>query len=382
MSGVVGVDVGGGGIRVRIESGGWIAYGEDSAPVPRTGGRVDLDRLATGIATVVERATWTPDGQLGDAAGAQEGHAGSAARDAHAESAVRARDAHAGGAAPVSDRGATAVAIPERFAAMAVGVTGLPGLVRDPETLWRALRERFGLDALAVAGDTVTTHVGALGFRPGVVVAAGTGVITLGTDLDRVWNQSDGWGHLLGDHGSGAWIGMHGLQAALRAHDGRTGGSPALLERLTARFGHPLDLVALVYESTSPAHHLASFAPSVADAARAGDPLARGIWDEAGRQLGQTAVAAATGLEPVFSWGGRLFDAADLLMKPFQSTVRALLPAARFTPPQGTSADGALALARAAAGGEVRARHPYLYVFSADRGRTGAAAAPPSPLTR
>ncbi|MFC5823431.1 N-acetylglucosamine kinase [Nonomuraea insulae] len=323
MSGFAGVDVGGGGIRVRVESGGRIAHGEDSAAVPRAGGRVDLDRLATRIATVIENAAWAHDG-------------------------------HAGG-----DGAAT----PEWFAAMAVGVTGLPGLVREPETLWHALRKRFGLDALAVAGDTVTTHVGALGFRPGVVVAAGTGVITLGTDLDRVWNQSDGWGHLLGDHGSGAWIGRRGLQAALRAHDGRTGGSPALLERLTARFGHPLDLVALVYESASPAHHLASFAPSVADAARAGDPVARGIWDEAGRQLGQTAVAAATGLEPVFSWGGRLFDAADLLMKPFQSTVRDLLPVARFRPPQGTSADGALALARAAAGGEVLARHPYLYVF-------------------
>ncbi|MFI7634552.1 N-acetylglucosamine kinase [Nonomuraea sp. NPDC049400] len=328
--GFAGVDVGGGGIRVRIESGGQDAYGEDGAPVPREGGRVDLERLATRIATVVENAC----------------------------------------------------GIPAELAGMAVGVTGLPGLVREPGTLWRALGERLGLGTLVVAGDTVTTHVGALGFRPGVVVAAGTGVITLGTDLDRVWNQSDGWGHLLGDHGGGAWIGMHGLQAALRAHDGRAGGSPALLDHLTARFGHPLDLVALVYESGSPAHQLASFAPHVADAARAGDPVARGIWTEAGRQLGQTAAAAATGLEPVFSWGGRLFDAADLLMEPFQSTVRDLLPAARFTPPRGTSADGALALARAAAGGEVRPRDPYVYVFAASPSRTGAGAAPPPPRTR
>jgi N-acetylglucosamine kinase-like BadF-type ATPase len=272
---------------------------------------------------------------------------------------------------------------------MAIGVTGLPGLVRDPGVLWPALRARFGLDVLVVAGDMVTTHVGALGFRPGVVVAAGTGVITLGTDLDGVWNQSDGWGHLLGDHGGGAWIGAQGLQAALRAHDGRAGGSDALLGRMTARFGHPLDLVALVYESGSPAHHLASFAPCVGEAAREGDPVARRIWTEAGRQLGLTAVAAATGLDPVFSWGGRVFDAADLLMEPFQSTVRDLLPGARFTPPRGTSADGALALAKAAAGGAIRPRHPYLYVFAAeppapaDAGRItpkdGSGAPPPRP---
>jgi N-acetylglucosamine kinase-like BadF-type ATPase len=319
-----GVDVGGGGIRVKIEGTGTSAYGEDPAPVPRERGRVDLHRLAARIATAIE----------------DTGHGA------------------------------------DRLAGMAIGVTGLPGLVTEPGTLWNALGDRFGLAALVVAGDTVTTHVGALGFRPGVVVAAGTGVITLGTDLDGVWNQADGWGHLLGDHGSGAWIGTQGLHAALRAHDGRQGGSPALLERMTARFGHPLDLVGLIYQSGSPAHQLASFAPSVAEAAREGDRVARRIWTEAGRQLALTAVAAAAGLEPVFSWGGRLFDAADLLMDPFQSTVRALLPDARFTPPLGTSADGALALAKSAT--SVRSHHPYLYVFT----RADAPSAQPLRRTR
>ncbi|WP_328807672.1 N-acetylglucosamine kinase [Nonomuraea antri] len=310
---MAGVDVGGGGIRVRIERDGTRRYGEEAAPVPRVNGRVDLDRLAARIIAVVERATAEPEHPL---------------------------------------------------TAMAVGLTGLPGLVDDPERLWRALRAPLGLDTLVVAGDLVTTHVGALGFRPGAVVAAGTGVIALGTDLAGVWNQSDGWGHLLGDHGGGAWVGAQGLHAALRAHDGRVGGSAALLERMTARFGDPFDLVALMYEPGVAAHQLASFAPAVGDAARAGDPVARQIWAEAGRQLAHTAVAAAKGLDPVFSWGGRLFEASDLLMAEFQDAVRALAPGARFVPPHGTSADGALALARAAVAGEIRPRHPYLYVFS------------------
>ncbi|TMR09526.1 hypothetical protein ETD86_43220 [Nonomuraea turkmeniaca] len=349
-TGFAGVDVGGGGVRVRIEVEGMTAQGADAAPVPRDRGHVDLDRLAARIATVVDQATLV------------------------AEETVPARTGGFGQDRAVQG-GVPAV---DRFAAMAVGVTGLPGLVKDPGTLWEALGERFGLGTLVVAGDLVTTHVGALGFQPGVVVAAGTGVITLGTDMNGVWNQADGWGHLLGDHGGGAWIGAQGLHAALRAHDGRAGGSAALLERMTARFGHPLDLVALVYESGSAAHHLASFAPCVGEAARAGDPVARRIWTEAGRQLGQTAVAAATGLDPVFSWGGRLFDAADLLMEPFQETVRESLPGARFTPPLGTSADGALALAKAAADGTVRPRHPYLYVFTP----TGGPDAPPPRRTR
>ncbi|WP_026874467.1 hypothetical protein [Jiangella gansuensis] len=114
----------------------------------------------------------------------------------------------------------------------------------------------------------------------------------------------------------------------------------------------------------SPAHELASFARPVAAAARAGDPIALSIWHEAGRQLGETAIAAATGLEPVFSWGGRLFDAADLVLEPFQETIRRRLPEARFVAPDGDSAAGALALAVAAAAEPIQPRPPYLHVFA------------------
>ena len=62
------------------------------------------------------------------------------------------------------------------------------------------------------------------GRGPVPCVAAGTGLIAIGTDLTR-WRRADGWGHLLGDCGSGAWIGRAGLEAALRAYDGRPGGS-------------------------------------------------------------------------------------------------------------------------------------------------------------
>ncbi|MEV0201465.1 hypothetical protein [Nonomuraea sp. NPDC050691] len=51
-------------------------------------------------------------------------------------------------------------------------------------------------------------------------------------------------------------------------------------------------------------------------------------------------------------------------MEPFRDTVTALLPGVRLAAPRGVSADGALALARAAVAGSVRPRPPYVYVFS------------------
>lgn len=89
---------------------------------------------------------------------------------------------------------------------------------------------------LALAADAVTAYAGAVGQLPGAVVAGGTGMIALGTDLTS-WRRADGWGHLLGDSGGGAWIGRAGLDAAMRAHDGRRGGSAPLLARLEAVFG-------------------------------------------------------------------------------------------------------------------------------------------------
>lgn len=99
-----------------------------------------------------------------------------------------------------------------------------------------ALGTEFGVRTVALVADAVTAYTGALGPRPGAVVAAGTGLIAIGTDLGS-WRRADGWGHLLGDCGGGAWIGRAGLEAALRAHDGRSGGSAALLALAEEVFG-------------------------------------------------------------------------------------------------------------------------------------------------
>ncbi|CAM5708947.1 hypothetical protein SVIOM342S_10028 [Streptomyces violaceorubidus] len=144
-----------------------------------------------------------------------------------------------------------------------------------------ALARELGVRTVALAADAVTAYVGALGPRAGTVVAAGTGLIAVGTDLSR-WRRADGWGHLLGDCGGGAWIGRAGLEAALRAHDGREGGSAPLLARAEERFGPAAGLPGQVYPRSDRPAALASFAPEVAACAAAGDPVAAEI--SAGRR--------------------------------------------------------------------------------------------------
>ncbi|MFE0427138.1 BadF/BadG/BcrA/BcrD ATPase family protein, partial [Streptomyces sp. NPDC058953] len=155
-------------------------------------------------------------------------------------------------------------------AALAVGAAGMGTLGgRLRAELPRALADSLGVRRLALAADAVTAYAGALGQRAGTVVAAGTGMIATGTDL-TVWRRADGWGHLLGDCGGGAWLGRAGLEAALRAHDGRRGGSPALLAAAESVFGPAPGLPGRLYPRPDRPAVLASFAPEVARCATEG----------------------------------------------------------------------------------------------------------------
>ncbi|MCB7135857.1 N-acetylglucosamine kinase [Cellulosimicrobium marinum] len=235
--------------------------------------------------------------------------------------------------------------------AAAVGATGLATLVRDPAELHRALHDRLGPHGTglrtAVAADALTAHLGALGGRGGAVVAVGTGAIALGTDLRATWHRVDGWGHLLGDLGAGSWIGAQGLQAAVAAHDGRAaGGSRALLDAATARFGPVPTWPAQLYTRADRAQVLASFTPDVAACAGDGDPVARQVVAAAGTHLATTLAAALVdGVPPLAAATGGVLGIGPLLTDAFRARFAVLRPDAELVPAAGSPLDGALHLA-------------------------------------
>ncbi|MEU9339833.1 BadF/BadG/BcrA/BcrD ATPase family protein [Streptomyces sp. NPDC048278] len=216
-----------------------------------------------------------------------------------------------------------------------------------------ALARELGVRTVALAADAVTAYVGALGPRPGAVVAAGTGAIAIGTDLAR-WRRADGWGHLLGDCGSGAWIGRAGLEAALRAFDGRDGGSAALRAGAEDMFGPLPGLPEQLYPRADRPAVLASFAPRVAECAGAGDPAAVAIVGAAARHLAESAAAVcpAEG-EPLVALTGGLVRLGDPLLLPLAGELARLLPQARQVPAEGDPLHGAVRVASDLAAGRV-----------------------------
>lgn len=172
----------------------------------------------------------------------------------------------------------------------AAGALAAPGPAVDLADRLLATHPR--LTTVAVTSDAVLAHAAAFHGADGVVLAVGTGSVALGIGRDGRAHRADGWGTLLGDEGSGSWIGRQGLAAALAAEDGR-GPATALLAAAHDRWGDPATWSAQVDASDNPGRWTAAFAPQVADAATAGDDVAADIMRRAAEALAQTAAAAA-----------------------------------------------------------------------------------------
>ncbi|MFI6846462.1 ATPase [Kitasatospora sp. NBC_00085] len=308
---VAGIDVGGTGIRLALAPGTW--------PEDLSGARTTAVAVAARV--------------------------GASGHDA---------DALLAALLPALDALAAGLPTGARIGAVAVGATGMALLGRDlAAKLPGPLARATGAARLVLAGDAVAAYAGALGTRAGVVVAAGTGLVAVGYHPVAGWRRADGWGQLLGDCGSGGWIGRAGLEAALRAYDGRAGGSPALLAAAEQRYGPVTGLPAALQPRPDRAALLAAFAPDVAAAADTGCPVADGIVRRAAGEIATSATAAATaaGLTaPTLALTGGLFRLTRL-REATRTALTTRLPSARLHRPDGPPLLGALRLAATAATG-------------------------------
>ena len=93
-------------------------------------------------------------------------------------------------------------------------------------------------DSWLVVNDVVTAWATATGASPGVGAISGTGSNVFGLGPDgRAW-RAGGWGHLLGDEGSGYWFGARAIGAALHDRDA-SGPATALRDAACSFFDAP-----------------------------------------------------------------------------------------------------------------------------------------------
>jgi N-acetylglucosamine kinase-like BadF-type ATPase len=144
----------------------------------------------------------------------------------------------------------------------------------------------------------------------GVALISGTGSICVGRSAAGQTARVGGWGHVLGDEGSGYRIATDGLQLATQAADGRGGSTPLLQAALTHwRLRDAKELIGVVARKETTAEEIAGFATRVLELAGRGDAAGRQIVDRAGEALAVhvETVVRKLGLEqPPLALGGAM----------------------------------------------------------------------------
>lgn len=207
-----------------------------------------------------------------------------------------------------------------------------------------------------VVNDVVGAWAAATGAAPGVGVISGTGSNVLGVGpTNRPW-RAGGWGHVLGDEGSGYWLAVQSIKAALRERDGS--GPPTALSEAAVRFFGVTSieqLASLVYAKPLSKGELAAFALETARAANdRNDAVARSLYERAAIELGEQvkAVVRQTALKDEFPVGliGGGFKAGAVFVDPLAACIHELAPGARVATVSMAPVGGCLLLAARAAG--------------------------------
>lgn len=134
-------------------------------------------------------------------------------------------------------------------------------------------------------------YSGTLG-NPGIVQIAGTGTISYGIDQEKNQLRLGGWGHLLGDEGSGYSIGRQAITLALKVYDGRENPdilSENVFEFFCTKTGEKL--INKVYAAESPRELIASASKCVFAAYQQKDINATIIIKRACQEISNNIIA-------------------------------------------------------------------------------------------
>ena len=190
-----------------------------------------------------------------------------------------------------------------------------------------------------VTEDKVTALKGALGDREGVLMAIGTGSL-IGAAHGGQQRFMGGYGFILSDQASGAWLGRSLLAEVLLCHDGLV--PPTTLTRAVFEdFDNDPNAIVAFAASAAP-RDFGAFAPRIVKAAKSGDPLALNLMQSGSIYLTQALDTLGLSRSDVLCLVGGLGPSyADWLMPNHQ---------AQLADAEGTPLDGALALAFEQAG--------------------------------
>lgn len=223
----------------------------------------------------------------------------------------------------------------ERIAAIYLGAAGAGSLdvARELESI---LHAAYPSSAVRAGDDVEIALRAAIPDGPGIVVVAGTGSIALAIDRRNGRHRAGGFGYLLGDEGSAAWIGLESVRLLSRVYDARARDDETT--RIVARHLGVKDrpsLIGAVYGERIDVVHIAALAPSIIAFAGKGNRASKAIVERAAGELVRlvSEVADAAHLaerQPVVATSGGLLCEENALSALTKAGIETAIPGARL----------------------------------------------------
>lgn len=225
------------------------------------------------------------------------------------------------------------------------GIAAVAGAGRGGAELLGALRAAGLPGDLALRPDLLAMFRSGTISSSGYAVIVGTGAIAGRVRAGELERTSDGIGWLLGDVGSGYWIGRRVLRRVAAALDGRGAATsmteavlavvaatdqrravPSMRSEPVGRDDALSALVAVAYELDP--GDVAQFAPVAFEAAAAGDPVAVAVVEAAAEGLARTlGVVLSDDVSGPLVYGGSVAVRQEPIGSRLASTFRAHAPA-------------------------------------------------------
>jgi uncharacterized phosphosugar-binding protein/N-acetylglucosamine kinase-like BadF-type ATPase len=166
---------------------------------------------------------------------------------------------------------------------LVLSLAAIPQKAEERQLMAAALLQRVRFEKLVIASDTKAAALSGKS-QADLTIAVGTGITAL-VNMPNDKFELTGHGYLIGDEASGFWIGRCGLNAALRANEGR-GPDTSLLKTAIDFYQVPAkELADHLHQLSSPVGQVAAFAPSVVKAAQTGDAEALLIISQAANEI-------------------------------------------------------------------------------------------------
>ncbi|GAB6927310.1 N-acetylglucosamine kinase [Paenibacillus sp. JCM 10914] len=219
-----------------------------------------------------------------------------------------------------------------------LGMSGISS-VKERLQVQQSLQSYFNTRQLRIPiymrSEAEISLMAAMERQHGMLVISGTGSNTYGITKSGDIHRVGGWGHILGDEGSGYRIGLQTLQTVIKSHEGII--PPTLLTKLILA-AYPVqvipDLKSFIYQPSITKQHIASFARCCIEAAEAGDSAAIHIMEQQATELANTTDALIK-QHPEFPMGevvcvGSIFKHSRVFRDQYRRTMTSRYPSLQF----------------------------------------------------